>query len=90
MSRSTNDTQAQELIPAGEASRSIVAAVARHASSELTIRKEGNQLREHGAAKVHPSWCQPRVSSSGISNRGNSKEASTAYSSVSCRRRVAR
>jgi hypothetical protein len=55
------ERHAQELVPAGETARPIIAAVARHASAELTIRKEGDQLRKNGATKIHPSWWQPRV-----------------------------
>ena len=47
---------AQELIPTRKAAQPLIAAVARHAPAELTIWKEGDQLREYRAAKVHPSW----------------------------------
>jgi hypothetical protein len=52
---------AQKLIPAGEAAQPVIAAVARDTPAELPIRKEGDQLREHRAAKVHASWWQPHV-----------------------------
>ena len=52
---------AQELIPAGEAPQPVIAAVARDASAKLSIGKESDQLREHDAAKVHPSWWQSWV-----------------------------
>jgi hypothetical protein len=39
----------------------LIPAVARHASAELTIREESDQLRKDRAAQVHPSWWQRRV-----------------------------
>lgn len=43
------------LVPTGEATRSCISAVACHATAELAVGKEADQLRENGSAFVHPS-----------------------------------
>ena len=43
----------QILIPTGEAAQPRISAVARHAPSELAVRKEADQLGENGSAFIH-------------------------------------
>jgi hypothetical protein len=70
---------AQELVPAGEATRPAVAMVAGHAAAKLAVGQVGNKLREHRAAKVHASWCTSRRS-----NRGKRKAALSGRPSAGC------
>jgi hypothetical protein len=51
--RQLREGHRQILIPAREASRSRIAAVARHATAELAIRQKAQQLGEDSPTLVH-------------------------------------
>jgi hypothetical protein len=51
--RQLREGHRQILIPAREASRSGIALVASHATTELSIRQEAQQLGEDGPTLVH-------------------------------------
>ena len=83
----------EELIPAGEAAQPAIPVVAAYAASEFTIRKEVDQLGEHGAAEVH----EPLSTASEVvpvvprrSNRGKEKTALSHAGTVSCRPSLSR
>ena len=71
----------------------MIPVVAAYAAAELAIRKEADQLGEHGAAEVH----EPLLTASEVvpavlrrSNRGKGKTVVRYAGTVSCRPSVSR
>jgi hypothetical protein len=51
----------QILVPAREASPASITTITRHASTELAIRQEAQQLRKDSAALIHRSLSPPKI-----------------------------
>ena len=83
----------QILVPAREASRPRIAAVARHATAKLAIRQKAQQLREYGSALVHAPLLpapEPGFRASRRSNRGKAKSRATLSTRRACQRAAGR
>jgi hypothetical protein len=68
------------LVPAREVSQAGVAIVTRDAATKLSIRQEGDQLGEDGAALVHEplsAAAKPAFGASRRSNRGKAKRSAS-------------